>query len=152
MPTTGDAKPVAIVQPPSSQSNLSSYRISSDSRWVAYTSDESGNAEIYITSFPEGKGKWKVSGGSGAFPTWSGNGKELFYEGIGQDFYSCAITVKGPEIEVGPPQHLFNMQTPGIGMGFDVSADGKRLLVNRAQEEAQAPLQLMTNWPGELKK
>jgi hypothetical protein len=60
--------------------------------------------------------------------------------------------VKGSEIEVGPPQHLFIMQTPGIGMGFDVATDGKRLLVNRAQEEAQAPLQLMTNWPAELKK
>jgi len=152
VPTTGDTKPVAIVQPPSSQSNLSSYRVSPDSRWVAYTSDESGNAEIYITSFPEGKGKWKVSGGSGAFPAWNGNGKELFYEGIGQDFYSCAINVKGEEIEVGPPQRLFAMQTPGIGMGFDIAADGKRLLVNRAQEEAQAPLQLMTNWLAELKK
>jgi eukaryotic-like serine/threonine-protein kinase len=152
VPTTGDAKPVAIVQPPSSQSNLSSYRVSPDSRWVAYASDESGQTEIYITSFPEGKGKWKVSTGSGAFATWSGNGKEVFYENIGQDFFACPITVKGPDIEVGAPQRLFNMQTPGIGMGYDAASDGKRLLVNRAQEEAQAPLQLMTNWPAELKK
>ena len=37
-------------------------------------------------------------------------------------------------------------------MGFDVAADGKRLLISRAQEESQTPLQLMTNWPAELKK
>ena len=117
VPTSGDPNPVAIVQPPSSQSNLSSYRVSPDSRWVAYTSDESGSAEIYITSFPEGKGKWKVSAGSGAFPAWSGNGKEVFYETIGQDFYVCPITPEGAEIQVGAPQRLFNMQTPESAWG-----------------------------------
>jgi hypothetical protein len=35
---------------------------------------------------------------------------------------------------------------------FDVSSDGKRLLVNQTGEEAQAPQQLVTNWPAELKK
>jgi serine/threonine protein kinase/Tol biopolymer transport system component len=152
VPTTGDPKPLAIVQPPSSQFNLYSYRVSPDSRWVAYSSDESGQTEVYITSFPEGKGKWKVSAGSGAFPGWSANAKELFYESISQDFYACRVTVKGSEIEVGTPQRLFNSPTPGIGAGFDVAPDGRRLLVNRVQEEAQAPLLLITNWPAELKK
>src|SRR4030095_2916105 len=82
VPTTGTTKPVAIVQPPSPQSSLYSYRVSPDSRWVAYSSDESGQPEIYITSFPEGKGKWKISTGSAAFPAWSANGKELFYAGL----------------------------------------------------------------------
>ncbi len=150
--STGDPKPHAIVQPPSSQSNLYSYRVSPDSRWVAYSSDESGQSEVYITSFPEGKGKWKVSAGSGAFPAWSANGKELFYEAITQDFFTCTVTVKGSEVEVGAPQRLFNSPTPGIGAGFDVASDGKRLLVNRVQEEAQSPLLLMTNWLSELKK
>jgi eukaryotic-like serine/threonine-protein kinase len=152
VPTTGDPKPVAIVQPPSSQSNIYSYRVSPDSRWVAYASDESGQTEVYITSFPEGKGKWKVSAGSGAFPAWSANAKQLFYESISQDFYAASVTVKGSEIEVGTPQRLFNAPTPGIGAGFDASPDGSHLLVNRVQEEAQAPLQLITNWPSELKK
>jgi Tol biopolymer transport system component len=152
VPTSGDPKPVAIVQPPSAQSNLYSYRVSPDSRWVAYASDESGQTEVYITSFPEGKGKWKVSAGSGAFPSWSANSKELFYESISQDFYACTITVKASGIEVGAPQHLFNSPTPGIGAGFDAGSDGRRLLVNRVQEEAQAPLQLITNWLAEVKK
>ena len=152
VPTTGDPKPVAIVQPPSTQSNIYSYRVSPDSRWVAYSSNESGQTEVYLTSFPEGKGKWKVSAGSGAFPAWSANAREVFYESISQDFYACTVTVKGTEIEVGAPQHLFHSQTPGIGGGFDVAPDGRRLLVNRVQEEAQAPLQLITNWPAESKK
>ena len=152
VPVAGGAKPVAIVQPPSLQSNINSYRISPDSRWVAYVSDESGVQEIYITSFPEGKGKWKVSSNGGAYPAWRADGKELFYENLTNDFFACPIAVKGSEIEVGTPQRLFNTTSPGIGISFDVSADGKRLLINHAEEEAQAPLRLLTNWPAELKK
>ncbi len=152
VPVAGDAKPVAIVQPPSPLSNINSYRVSPDSRWVAYVSDESGLQEIYITSFPEGKGKWKVSSNGGAYPAWRADGKELFYQNITNDFFACPIAAKGSEIEVGTPQRLFNTTSPGIGISFDVSADGKRLLINHAEEEAQAPLQLLTNWPAELKK
>ena len=151
-PVNGDAKPVAVVQPPSPQSNLYFYQISPDSHWVAYVSDESGQDEIYLTTFPEGKGKWRVSSDGGYYPAWSGNGKELFYSGLTDDFFACPVTPKESEIEVGTPQHLFHTPLPAIGILFDVSSDGKRLLVNRAEEEAQAPLQLVTNWLAELKK
>jgi len=60
-------------------------------------------------------------------------------------------SAKGSEIEVGAPQHLFHAGTPGIGVTFDVSSDRKCLLVNHAEEEAQAPLQLITDWTAELK-
>jgi serine/threonine protein kinase/Tol biopolymer transport system component len=151
-PVNGDGKPVAIVQPPSAQSNLSAYRISPDGRWVAYQSDESGQPEIYITTFPQGKGKWRVSANSGAYPSWTENGKELFYKNLSDDIFVCTVTPKDSEIEVGTPQHLFHAASPGIGVSFDATSDGKRLLVNHSEEEAQLPLQLVTNWPAELKK
>ena len=151
-PANGDGKPMAAVQPPSAQSNLTSYRISPDSRWVAYASDESGQQEIYITSFPEGKGKWRVSTNSGAYPAWSGDGKELFFKNLTDDILVCAVTAKGSEILVGTPQKLFHAASPGIGVAFDVTSDGKRVLVNHSEEEAQGPLQLVTNWRVELKK
>jgi len=151
-PVNGDGKPVAVVQPPSAQSNFSSYRISPNGHWVAYASDESGQQNIYITSFPEGKGKWRVSANSGAYPAWSGDGKELFFKNFTDDIMVCPVTPKGSEIEVGTPQKLFHAAAPGIGVAFDVSSDGKRVLVNHSEEEAQGPLQLVTNWPAELKK
>ena len=151
-PVSGDGKPVAIVQPPSPQSNLSAYRISPDAHWVAYASDESGQQDLYITSFPEGKGKWRVSSNSGAYPAWSGNGRELFFKDLSDNVLVCTVTPKGSEVEVGAPQRLFHAASPGIGVAFDVSSDGKRLLVNHSEEEAQVPLQLITNWPAELKK
>ncbi len=151
-PANGDGKPVAVVRPPSAQSNLSGYRISPDGRWVAYVSDESGQIEVYLTSFPEGKGKWRVSANSGAYAAWSGNSRELFYKDIVDDVFVCPVTPKGSELEVGTPQHLFHAASPGIGIPLDVSSDGKRLLVNHSEEATQAPLQLVTNWPAELKK
>jgi eukaryotic-like serine/threonine-protein kinase len=152
VPLAGDAKPVVVVQPPSPEFNIFSYRISPDSHWIAYVSDESGQQEIYLTSFPDGKGKWKVSSGGGAYPAWGGNGRELFYISLGSDFFVCRVSPKDSEIEVGAPQHMFHSSTPGNGIPFDVSSDGKRLLVNHSEEQAQSPLQLVTNWPAELKK
>ena len=151
-PVTGEGKPIAVVQPPSQQSNIITYRISPDGHWVAYQSDESGQQEIYITSFPEGKGKWRVSTAGGAYPAWSGNSHELFYKDLTDDIWVCSVTVKGSEAEPSAPQHLFHAASPGIGTSFDVSLDGKRLLVNHSEEETQAPLQLITNWTAELKK
>jgi eukaryotic-like serine/threonine-protein kinase len=148
----GESKPAVIVQPPSAQSNLYNYRVSPDGHWVAYTSDESGQQEVYMTSFPGGSGKWKVSVNGGSYPAWSGTGKELFYQDIVNDFFVCPITAKGSDVEVGKPQHLFHASTPGIGVPFDVSLDGKRLLVNHADEEMQVPLHLVTNWLADLKK
>ena len=152
VPVIGDPKPVAIVQPPSPKSNINGYRISPDGHWVAYVSDESGQNETYITSFPEGKGKWKVSANGGAYAAWSANGKELFFNDLNDDIVACDITTKGGEVEIGTQRRLFHASMPGVGTGFDASPDGQRFLVNLAEGEAAAPLKVISNWPAELKK
>jgi hypothetical protein len=119
---------------------------------VAYETDESGQVEMYITTFPESKGKWRASTNGGAYPAWSENGRELFFKSLVDDVFACPVTPQGSEIEVGACQHLFHTPMPGIGVPFDVSPDGKRLLVNHAEEDVQGPLQLITNWPAQLKK
>jgi len=151
-PVNGDAKAIAVVQPPSPQSNLFNYRVSPDSHWVAYESDESGQPEIYLATFPDGKGKWRVSSSGGAYPAWSGNGRELFYANLTSDIFVCGLTPAGSEMKVGMPQFLFHTPLLAIGEAYDVASEGKRLLVNRAEEQAPTPLQLVTNWPAELKK
>src|SRR5579859_12583 len=105
-----------------------------------------------ITASRPGKGKWKVSENGGGTPAWSGKGNELFYQDLVNNFFVCALTLKGSEAVIGKPQLLFHSSPPGIGLLFDVSSDGKRLLVNHADEEVQAPLPLVTNWPAELNK
>ncbi|MGA8438635.1 MAG: hypothetical protein WB762_32160 [Candidatus Sulfotelmatobacter sp.] len=127
------------------------FRISPDRHWVVYVSDESGQDEIYLTTFPEkremeGIVQRRIS------PSLERKCNEIFHLGLTDDFFACPVTPKGSEIDVGTPRHLFHTPLPAIGILLDVSSDGKRLLVNRAEEEAQAPPQLVTNWLAELKK
>ena len=56
-------------------------QVSPNGRWLAYVSDESGNEEIYVRSFPDidAGGRWQVSTGGGTQPLWARNGRELLY-------------------------------------------------------------------------
>jgi len=60
-------------------STLGNGQFSPDGKWVAYASNETGKWEIYVTSFPDARGKWQVSTGGGEQPRWRSDGKELFY-------------------------------------------------------------------------
>ena len=53
--------------------------LSPNGKWLAYTSDESGRAEIYVTAFPDPGGKWQISNGGGSSASWSADGKQLYY-------------------------------------------------------------------------
>src|SRR4029077_27132 len=53
-----------------SQASSTNGQISPDGKWVAYSSNETGDWQIYITTFPEAAGKWQVSRGGGQEPRW----------------------------------------------------------------------------------
>ena len=53
-------------------------QFSPDSRWVAYTSDESGRNEVYVRPFSQGEEN-VVSTAGRSSPRWRGDGKELCY-------------------------------------------------------------------------
>ena len=56
---------------------------SPDTKWIAYSSDESGRREVYVQGFvPEhnpaaGIGKWQISNAGGAKPRWRRDGREM---------------------------------------------------------------------------
>src|SRR5260370_20329724 len=70
-----------IVRFLATKADETSGQISPDGKWVAYASNESGDWEIYATTFPAASGKWQVSRGGGIEPRWRGDGKEIFYIG-----------------------------------------------------------------------
>jgi serine/threonine-protein kinase len=54
--------------------------LSPDSRWIAYTSSESGQQEVYVRPFPEtARGRWQISISGGTHPRWAPNGREIYY-------------------------------------------------------------------------
>ena len=44
--------------------------------FVAYTSDESGQSEVYVQPFPPDGNRWIVSSDGGEEPLWSSNGEK----------------------------------------------------------------------------
>ena len=127
-------------------------QISPDGKWVAYASDESGNWEIYVTSFPGAAGKWQVSRGGGTEPRWRGDGKEIFY--LTPSGMLMAVPVNSASIfATGTPAPLFQIHgrapiSSTDVFSYDVAKDGKRFLVNRyVKPEHVAPLTILLNAP-----
>jgi hypothetical protein len=53
---------------------------SPDGKWLAYSSDESGESEVYVRPFPNiDAQKIQVSTGGGMSPMWSRDSNELFF-------------------------------------------------------------------------
>jgi len=128
-------------------------KLSPDGRWLAYESNESKRSEIYVMTFPMPGGKWQISTGSGAYPVWSRDGRELFY--FSPDNKLMAVEIKpGVKFEAGVPHPLFDLP-PGAGFnvtGFDVSKDGHFLIPMPADQSASLPMTVVLNWQAGLKQ
>ena len=153
LPLTGEKKPFVVVQPQSSQARIVQYRLSPDGKWLAYSSTESGREEVYVTHFPGGEGRWRVSQNGGTFPTWRGDSKEIWYFGWDSVLHTAAVNVRSEAFELEPVQTMFPMNyVTAIGNAYDVSPDGQRVIISTFPESVSTPLVLVTNWTGELKK
>jgi Tol biopolymer transport system component len=113
--------------------------ISPDSRAVAYTSTQSGRAEIVVATWPQLQNRRVVSTSGGATPRWSRDSKELFYW-QGQTLMSTKVS---PSVDVGIPVALFSGPFFGAGRSraFDVARDGRFLMV---RADARAELREIT--------
>jgi eukaryotic-like serine/threonine-protein kinase len=132
-------------------------QFSPDGKWVAYASNETGKWEIYVTSFPESRGKWQVSTGGGEQPRWRGDGKELFYLSSDGKMMAASVTL-GAAFDARRPMALFQT-TPRLPNSildlfvYDVSRDGQRFLINTQVKQADsAPMSVVLNWPAKLNK
>jgi serine/threonine-protein kinase len=127
---------------------------SPDGRWIAYTSDESGQYEVYVQPWPSTGGKWQVSrtAGGNEEPVWSKDGRELFYRN-GRRWMAVPISAL-PAFSAGPPQLLFQGDYLNVsGLEYGVSSDGKRFLVLQpADTSPPTELCVVVNWFEELKR
>jgi hypothetical protein len=115
-------------------------------RWVAYQSDETGRNEIYIASFPDARRRLQVTSGGGTFPQWGPDGRELFYVSGDGMFTVVSLRNGADGLKPPSPQQLFPLAAANfIVSPFEVSPDGKRILVN--QEEQNTELHVVVNWP-----
>jgi serine/threonine protein kinase len=138
-------------------STLRTGRFSPDGNWVAYASNESGKWEIYVTSFPDARGKWQVSTGGGEQPHWRGDGKELFYLSSDSKMMAAPVS-QGANFTARAPVVLFQANPREVAATseqafYDVSRDGQRFVINTEQkQEGVEPMTVILNWAARLKK
>jgi eukaryotic-like serine/threonine-protein kinase len=120
---------------------------------VAYWSDEPGQAQIYITSFPDGKRKYQATTAGGDNPRWRGDGKELFFTLPDGNLATVSVAEAGQKLKLGSPHVLFATHGIANRIGpYDARFDGQRFLVSGNDEPInQAPLTLVVNWDAGLK-
>ena len=126
-----------------SGSLVSSGCFSPDSRWIAYTSQESGRDEIYVRAYPGPGGQWQVSLAGGLRPHWSTDGSEIVYRNPDGELMAVPVDARDG-FKVGVPKRLFRV---GAMTSWAASGDNQRFLVTVRNANAIAPpLKVVTNW------
>jgi Tol biopolymer transport system component len=138
--------------------------LSPDEKWLVHAKWPRGVPEadeIYVSEFPDGVTR-KVSVGGGTYPTWSRDGREIFYRSY--DGWMMSVSFEAsPTLRPGQPQRLFEWDvTPGspthytYGGGtehYDVAADGRFLMLKeRPPREPLTTIHLVQGWLDELKR
>lgn len=103
--------------------------VSPDGKWLAYTSDQSGTYEIYVSPISGPGGKFRVSTKGGRLPKWSRNGRELFYVELNPRRLMAADISPQPSFQCSAPRPLFIIRNDNGPAYYDVAPDGKRFLV-----------------------
>ena len=129
-------------------------QFSPDTRWIAYTSDESGRSEVWVRRFSDGsassEAKWQISTAGGSQPRWRRDGKELFYVSTDGRLMSVSITTN-TTFEYGAPQAMFPVTqfsvTDAASFAYAVSSDGQRFLARTPIGGNRPPaVTVVTNW------
>jgi Tol biopolymer transport system component len=127
----------------------------SDSKYVAYVSDESGTDQVYLTTWPDADRKLAVSIDGGNWPRWKGDGSELYFAQADEIF---VVDVTYDPLQLGEPRKLFSRpeyddrQPFGWPAIFDVSLDGERFLMTElvVDPTLRPRIAVVENWSAAL--
>ena len=160
LPRFGDGRPYPFIR---GDFSAGEGRFSPDGRFLAYSSDESGRAEVYVTPFPQGSSKWQVSVAGGSSPRWRRDGREIYYMAADGELTAVDVDPRGSVFQVGAVRTLFRLLlktgasrqdlSPTSGqIGYDAAPDGSWFLVNSPPPGNPPPLTLVTHWADDLQR
>ncbi|MBZ5599838.1 MAG: protein kinase [Acidobacteriia bacterium] len=150
MPLDGDRKPFLVV-PHGANSFAAGGRLSPDGRWLAYSSNESGQPEVYVVPFRGGQGKWQVSQSGGNGPLWSADGKGLYYANLSYTVFVVPVKQLNDSLQFGTAQQLVSNTSSQLFF-YDVAPDESKILLNVISQQVNQTITVVTNWAEELKK
>jgi Tol biopolymer transport system component/tRNA A-37 threonylcarbamoyl transferase component Bud32 len=158
LPMAGDGsvagKPFLYI---SSQFSEGEARFSPDGQWVAYRSNETGQSEVYVRSFPTPSVVVPVSTGGGTEPRWRRDGRELFYHGPRGRIMAVDVATAPVFKVTGEARRLFDAPFfggPNRPNSFDVDANGSRFLVNASPDGKldHGSITILLNWQAAAKR
>jgi serine/threonine-protein kinase len=127
--------------------------LSPNGKWLAYTSNESGQEEVYVRPFDNpDRARWVVSVGGGTEPLWAKSGREIFYRQHTGDLVRRTVS-ETPDPSFGPVEKLFDARpyrSDHYHRSYDVSPNGDRFLMVRRQGLV-SELVFVANWFEELR-
>jgi serine/threonine protein kinase len=136
--------------------NESHGKVSPDGRWLAYTTDESGREQVWLSSFPSGQIRRQASAAGGTAPQWGEGGKELFFLSLENQLMAASVVAGQSGVDIGRPKHLFRMPNL-IGEGrllmptannYLATSNGQRFLAAVSARDPNAPpISVIVNWP-----
>jgi Tol biopolymer transport system component/predicted Ser/Thr protein kinase len=121
--------------------------VSPDGRWLAYSSDESGQDQVYVTSFPQPSGKWQISTDGGSSARWMPDGRALVY-GNGRKLYRVPFESE-PRPRGGKPVMIAEGR---FDDDYAISADGRICIIEGKPEPTTSEFHVVLNWAEELKR
>jgi Tol biopolymer transport system component len=152
LPLFGDRTPIRLLD-----AEFSPYaaRLSPDGRWLAYSSFKTGPGEVYVRRFLVSGQEQQISQGGGFHPRWTKDGRELVYWAVpggidAVDFESDASTFRvraRRSLIQAPVLSLIDARTH-----YDVTRDGKRLLVRQPNGPPGAGIEVILNWTEKLRR
>lgn len=143
LPLFGDRKPFQAASATASQFDGN---FSPDGHWLAYFSFETGRPEVFVVPFPGPGGKYQISNGGGWNLRWA-KGNRLFFLTTGNRLMEADLTLTQQSLRIDSIRPLFQLPLVDLASPmFDVSPDGKRvILVTPASPEANS-IGLLLNW------
>jgi dipeptidyl aminopeptidase/acylaminoacyl peptidase len=125
--------------------------VSPDGRRLAYSSDETGEWEVYVATFPKADERWRVSSAGGHQPQWSPDGSELFYLAPDRRLMAVRVGSRSTGFQWDAPRPLFQTAIVDLGTfrgcsGFAVAPDGQRFLILTRRPQGSSPAVAIVNW------
>jgi len=120
-------------------------QFSTDGHWIAYTFR---GGEVFVQSFPGPGSRVQVSNAGGGQPRWSRDSSRLYYITPEKMMMMVRFDPTGKHPPAAPEAV---MRTRIVASRFsfiqyDVTADGKRFIINSLPPGGGGPLSLLTNW------
>jgi hypothetical protein len=136
--------------------------VSPDGRWIAYGSLETGQAQVYLQSFPALGERRVASVGVGHSASWSRDGRTLFYLRGGPPNAIMRVSFQANQagrVDIGTPEVLAPFRYDSrlrSYRAYEVLADGKRVLViareGTGDTSSVRDIHVVLNWFEELKR